>query len=183
MNFIDILICIPIIWGIYKGVTQGLVTQAAGLAAFFAGVWVATRFSENLKVVFTFAGKYASVVSFSVLFLFAVILVFLVAKLISKMVDGASLSSVNKMAGAVFGGLKFALILSVFFFVLDAVERSYPMLSVETKKGSLLYGPVAKIAPAVIPGLGQQKLETMMPRHEDVKINVTIENGKKSGNE
>lgn len=171
MNFIDILICIPLIWGIYKGFTKGLIIEVAGLAAFFLGVWAATSFSESIKGVFSFAGKYDGVVAFCLLFLGAVILIFLVAKLINKMVEGASLSSVNKVTGSVFGGLKFALVISVLFFVMDAVERSYPMLSVKTKEESLLYKPVSMIAPAIIPGLNKDKMDQMMPKAEvEVKI-------------
>ena len=158
MNFIDILICIPVVWGIYKGVTEGLIIQAAGIAAFFSGIWVAAAFSNKITPFFSFADKYAPVVAFSLLFLLSVLLIFLTAKLVSKMVDNASLSPANKMAGAVFGGLKFALILSVLFFVIDAIELSYPMFEFKTKKESLLYKPVATIAPAVIPGLTHQKM-------------------------
>ena len=124
-----------------------------------------------MKSVFSFAGKYDGVVAFCLLFLGAVILIFLTAKLINKIVEGASLSSVNKITGSVFGGLKFAMIISVVFFVMDAVERSYPMLSVQTKNESLLYKPVAAIAPAVIPGLDNSKMDKMMPKAEvEVKI-------------
>lgn len=172
MNFIDILICIPLVWGIYKGFTKGLVIEVAGLAAFFLGIWAATSFSESIKGIFSFAGKYDGVVAFCLLFLGAVILIFLVAKLINKMVEGASMSSVNKVTGAAFGGLKFALIISVLFFVMDAVERSYPMLSSKTKQESLLYNPLSKIAPAIIPGLDKDKMDKMMPQAE-VKVQVS----------
>lgn len=177
MNFFDIIICIPLIWGIYKGFTKGLVIEVAGLAAFFLGIWAATKFSDDLKGIFSFAGKYDSVVAFCLLFLAAIILIFLTAKLINKMVEGASLSSVNKVTGAAFGGLKFALILSVLFFVLDAVEKSYPMLSVKTKEESLLYKPVSLIAPTVIPGLDKSKMEQMMPKAEvEVKLSASAGN-------
>jgi membrane protein required for colicin V production len=180
MNFFDIIICIPLIWGIYKGFTKGLIIEVAGLAAFFLGIWAATKFSESLKSLFSFAGKYDGVVAFCLLFLAAIILIFLIAKLINKIVEGAALSSVNKIVGAAFGGLKFALILSVLFFVLDAIEKSYPMLSVKTKEESLLYKPVSIIAPTVIPGLDKNKMETMMPRAE-VSLNSIekVNNGRK----
>ncbi|MFN6040107.1 MAG: CvpA family protein [Bacteroidota bacterium] len=183
MNFIDILICVPIIWGIYKGVTQGIVTQAAGIIAFSLGIWLASKYSEKLISIFAFAGKYSHIVSFSVMFLITVIIVFLLARLISKMIDSASLTSINKMAGAVFGGLKFALILSVIFFVIDAIESSYPMLSVEKKNSSLLYRPVAKIAPTIIPGLKHERINNYIPKKEDVKVDVSIKRSKKENKE
>lgn len=172
MNFFDILICIPLIWGVYKGFTKGLIIEAAGLVAFFLGIWVATKFSESIQGLFSFAGQYKNIVAFCVLFLLAIILIFLVAKLIDKIVKNASLSMVNKVLGATFGALKFALILSVLFFVLDAVEKSYPILSIKTKEESLLYKPLGLVAPAIIPGLDKTKMENMMPKAEDVSIEV-----------
>lgn len=174
MNFFDIIICIPLIWGVYKGFTKGLIIEVAGLAAFFIGIWVATKFSGSLQGIFSFAGEYRHIVSFSVLFLLSIILIFLVAKLINKLVKNASLSPLNKILGATFGGLKYALILSVLFFVIDAIENSYPILSIKTKEDSLLYKPIGLIAPAIIPGLDKSKMEKMMPKREDVEIEVKV---------
>jgi membrane protein required for colicin V production len=174
VNFFDIIILIPLCWGVYKGFTKGLIIEVAGLAAFFLGAWVATKFSDSLQGIFSFAGKYNHIVSFCVLFLAVIILVFLVAKLINKLVKDASLSPVNKIAGAGFGGLKFALILSVLFFVLDAIEKSYPLLTVQTKEDSLLYKPLGLIAPAIIPGLDKNKMEKMMPAPTDLKIETSV---------
>jgi membrane protein required for colicin V production len=183
MNFIDIIICIPIIWGIYKGVTDGIVTQLAGIVAFFGGIWVASHFSSDFNKLFSFAGKYASIVSFSVFFLVAVILVFLIAKLTNKIVDNASLSTINKMAGAVFGGLKFALMLSVLFFVLDALESSYKQISFQQKKESLLYQPISKIAPLIIPGLKQEKINEILPNSDRKEISALRKHKQQKENE
>ena len=161
-------------WGVYKGFTKGLIIEVAAIVAFFLGIWIATKFSASIQGIFSFAGKYDSVVAFCTLFLASLILVFLVAKLINKMVEGASLSTVNKIIGAAFGGLKFALILSVVFFVVDALEKSYPVLTIKTKEESLLYKPIGLIAPAIIPGLDKSKMEKMMPQANDVKIEVKV---------
>ncbi|MFN5181586.1 MAG: CvpA family protein [Bacteroidota bacterium] len=176
MNYIDILICIPVIWGIYKGVTDGIITQVAGIAAFFGGVWLAFNFYEEFTRLFSFADKYAPVISFSVIFLLSVLLVFLAAKLVNKIVDNASLSTANKMAGAVFGALKFALILSVIFFMVDAIESSYPALSFKQKKESLLYQPIAKIAPTIVPGLKNQKIEFGNKNNNEIKLSYLPKN-------
>ncbi|MBC7864968.1 MAG: CvpA family protein [Bacteroidia bacterium] len=174
MNFFDIFICIPLVWGIYKGFTKGFVIEVAGIVAFFLGVWVATKFSGSMQGLFSFAGDYKHIVSFCLLFLVSVLLIFLVAKLIDKIVKGASLSMVNKIAGAVFGGLKYTLILSVLFFVFDALEASYPILTSKTKQESLLYKPVALIAPAIIPGLDKNKAKEMLPDPQNVKVEVKV---------
>ncbi|MGL5889849.1 MAG: hypothetical protein ACRC3B_08185, partial [Bacteroidia bacterium] len=66
------------------------------------------------------------------------------------------------------------LVLSVLFFVLDAVQKSVPLLPKEIKEGSLLYEPVAKVAPMVIPGLTESDLGSMIPKKEDVEVDVDV---------
>lgn len=64
-----------------------------------------------------------------------------------------ALGAINKIGGALFGSLKYALVMSVVIFVMNAVEKSYPLVSFQAKNESLLYEPIGKIAPMVIPGL------------------------------
>ncbi len=171
MNFIDVIIIIPIIWGVYKGFTKGLVMQVATLFAFGAGIWVAHNFSSKLQTWLNLEWKYAPILAFSILFLGVLLLVWMVAKFVTARVSDVSLGLVNRLAGAAFGALKFALILSVLIFVLDSVEKSYPTIEIKTKDESLLYRPVAKIAPMLIPGLEAKKFKV----DADIQIKPKIE--------
>lgn len=162
MNYIDIILCIPLVWSLYKGFTKGLITEAASLVAFGLGVWGGIHFSElcaaKLSGWFNRHSEYLPVISFALVFLLIVLLVYFIAKLVQRMVEGMALSAFNKIGGAVFGSLKFALIMSVLIFVIDAVEKSYPVVSFEAKKASLLYEPISKIAPLLIPTLKDSKI-------------------------
>jgi len=179
MNYIDILLCIPLVWGLYKGFTKGLIIQAATLVAFSLGVWGGITFSDfiaqKIKERFDWNSPYLPIISFAITFLAIIAFVFLVAKLIQKMVEGVALSAVNKIGGAVFGTLKYALVMSVVIFMIDAVEESYPMVSFKTKEESLLYRPVGKIAPALIPALNKSKVAAMMPKAEDMKVEIEVD--------
>jgi len=87
------------------------------------------------------------------------------------MVDGMALSAINKILGAVFGALKFAMVMSVLIFIIDALEESYPMISLKTKNESVLYKPIGKIAPAIIPALNKSKVASLIPKGEvEVKL-------------
>jgi len=179
MNFIDIIICIPIIWGIYKGLTDGIITQVAGIVAFFGGIWIATHYSADFTKLFSFSGKYASVASFSFFFLVSVIMVILIARLTNKIIDNASLSIINKIAGATFGGLKYALILSVLFFMIDAIESSYKQIPLLQKQESLLYNPISKLAPFIIPDLKREKINGIIDRANVSAISTSTINKEK----
>jgi membrane protein required for colicin V production len=162
VNWLDIIICIPLVWGLYKGITKGLVTELATIAALWLGIWSAMKFSELLSAYarehWGWGSKYLPVISFCCILLAVLILVYFIAKLITRMVKAVALGWLNKILGAVFGVMKFALVLSILFFVADAVEKSYPFISSGTKSGSLLYKPVAQIAPALIPGLRESSI-------------------------
>lgn len=179
MNYIDIILCIPLVWGLYKGFTKGLIIEAASLVAFGMGVWGGLHFSklvaDKLSGWFNWQSEYLPIVSFALTFLLIVIGVYFIAKLIQRMVEGMALSSLNKIGGAVFGVLKFALVMSVIIFMLDAVEKSYLVASFKAKEESLLYKPVGKIAPILIPALKDSKIGELLPKQEDVKVDVKID--------
>lgn len=160
MNYIDIILCIPLVWGLYKGFTKGLIVEAATIIAFGLGVWGGIHFSDyianKISGWFNWHSPYLPIVSFAVTFLGIVILVYFVAKLVQRMVEGMALSAINKIGGAVFGALKFALVMSVIIFMMDAIEESYSIIPIKAKEGSLLYKPVGKIAPMLIPSLSSK---------------------------
>ncbi len=183
MNYIDLVICIPLVWGLYKGFTKGLIIEAASLVAFGLGVWGGVHFSDfvaqQINDLFHWKSPYLPVVSFGITFLCIIILVYFVAKLVQKLVKGMALGGINKVGGAVFGAMKFAMVLSVIIFVMDAIEKSYPLISLKTKEGSVLYKPIGKIAPTLIPALNKSKLNELIPKPDvDVEVNMKLEKTK-----
>lgn len=157
MNYIDIVLCIPLVWGLYKGFTKGLIIEAATLVAFGLGVWGGLYFSDlcaqKIKELLNWNSPYLPIISFAITFLGIVIIVYFIAKMIQRMVEGIALGGINKIGGALFGSLKYALVMSVVIFVMNAVEKSYPLISFQVKNESLMYEPIGTIAPMVIPGL------------------------------
>ena len=174
MNYIDLIICIPLVWGLYKGFTKGLIIVAASFIAFGLGVWGGIHFSDfsshKISEWFNWHSPYLPIVSFAITFLIIVILVYFIAKLMQRMVEGMALGAINKIGGAIFGSLKFALVISVLIFVLDAIEKSYPLISFKTKEGSVLYKPIGRIAPMLIPTLNASEIGKLIPKHEETKI-------------
>jgi len=164
MNYIDIAFCIPLLWGLYKGFVRGLIIEAASLIALSLGIWGGLHFSDycadKIKAAFNWHSPYLPIVSFAIVFLTIIICIFLLAKLLSTMSKKLALGGLDKILGAVFGALKFALILSVIIFVIDSLEKSYPVISFKTKNKSVLYKPIGKIAPFIIPALADQKNRT-----------------------
>ncbi len=181
MNYIDIILIIPLLWGLYKGFSKGLIIEAASLIAFGLAVWGAVKFHDFLSGwmhdSMGWDSKYLPLFSFAAIFIGVLLVVIGIAKLLEKIVKSVSLGFLNKIGGAVFGMLKFGLLLSMIIFFLEAINRSVLFIPEETKNNSLLYGHVQKIAPTVIPGLNESRLNHMISNGDSlgVKVNINVE--------
>ena len=92
-----------------------------------------------------------SVSSFVITFVIIVFAVSLAGKALTKLADFAALGVINKFLGALFGGLKVALILSIVLLVFKRVNPSLKMVSDEELKTSIFYEPVGVLAPLILP--------------------------------
>lgn len=178
MNYIDIVIAIPLLWGFYRGFMKGAIMEGATLAAFFLGVWGGIHLSDGLAGLIRgwmdSQSPYIPLISFALIFIGILMAVFGVAKLVDRFADDSGLSIFNKIAGGALGCLKWALVISILQFVIAAIEKDMPILPVEVRQGSLLYEPLEKVAPTVIPGLKNSNLGEMIPKKEDVQIDVNV---------
>ncbi|GAB4134023.1 MAG: hypothetical protein Fur0041_06800 [Bacteroidia bacterium] len=178
MNAIDILILIPALWGFWRGFMKGAIMEAATLVAFFAGVWGGMHFSDwmadQIRSLFDSQSDYIPLISFALVFVGILIGVFAVAKMVERFAENAALGIVNKLLGAGIGMFKFVLVISVVFFVMDAIEKNVEIIPSPVKDKSLLYHPVASVAPLIIPGLKESNLGKMVPEKDDVEVGVDV---------
>jgi membrane protein required for colicin V production len=155
MNYLDIIILIPLLWGGYRGFTKGLIIEIASLAALLLGIWGGIRFSSFvsgfLAGQFGMTTQYLPVIAFAVTFIGIVILVHLVARLTDKIVKAAALGIVNRILGAAFGAAKFFLIIGVVITLLNKADKENKILSDEMKQKSLLYQPACNLVMKIYP--------------------------------
>ena len=115
MVFLDIILGILLLWGLYKGIKNGLFVEIASLAALIAGIYGAIHFSyfvgnylaENMH----WNERYINLTAFIITFAIIVIAVTMAGKLLTKIANFAMLGLLNKVAGGLFGALKVAVIL------------------------------------------------------------------------
>lgn len=157
MNYIDIILGILLLWGLIRGFSKGLFVSLASLVALIAGIYIAVHFSH---IAGAYVEQYVNwgdgamrLTAFAITFVLVVILVSLAGKLLTKIADFASLGILNKLLGAAFGVLKFAFIASVVIMFLDAGNRSLNIIKQETLNESILYAPVRKFAPMILPNI------------------------------
>ena len=157
MNFIDIIILLPLIWLGFKGLKKGLVIEIASLVALILGVYFGINFSDYASVLiknnFNVNSKYLPIVSFSITFLVVVIGVFTLGKILEKIVSIVALGMVNKLLGLAFGIIKGLLILGVIITIVDSIDKRSGIISPETKNESLFYEPLLSLSQSIIPNL------------------------------
>jgi len=157
MNYFDIIIIIPLIWGAYKGFKKGIIIEVASFIALGLGIWGGMKFSsisaKYLSEAFDIAENIMPLISFAVTFILIVIVVFTLAKMIQKIVSMVALGFINKAAGALFGMLKFSLIMSVIINLTNTLNKQVTFIEPEMENASILYKPMGRVAQIIIPGL------------------------------
>ena len=169
MNIIDIILIIPIIWFAYQGFKRGLIIELASLLALILGIYAALYFSDYaadfLSSNLDMGPKYLPIISFIITFIVVVVLVYFIGKILEKLVNIVALGFLNKLAGGVFGILKAAIFISIIFLIIN--HFNYQLISQGKKDGSLLYGPVAGIAPLLWNSLEDMNIQ--MPENKNLK--------------
>tara|TARA_R110000796_G_scaffold183498_1_gene299877 strand:+ start:5311 stop:5802 length:492 start_codon:yes stop_codon:yes gene_type:complete len=149
MNFLDIILGLLLIWGLYKGLKNGLFLELASLIALIAGIYGAIHFSyiagDYLSKNMAWDEQYMKIASFIITFIIIVIIVHLSGKLLTKIADFAMLGLLNKIAGGIFGTLKVAVILGAFLIFFDGMDTRFNFINQETKEESKLYKPIKEI--------------------------------------
>lgn len=163
MNYIDIIIAIPLVWAIYKGFTKGFVISIASLLALILGIYGAVKLSHITSFYliehFSFSDKYLPIIAFAVTFIIIVLLVHMVAKVVDKLVKAIALGFINRLLGVVFNFIKVAFILSIVVVIIEGLDKSLKFMPQEQKESSLMYVPLSKFAPTIFPYLTFEKIK------------------------
>jgi membrane protein required for colicin V production len=157
MNFLDIILLIPLIWFAYRGFSRGFVIELASLVGLIAGIWGAIHFSfyaaDILANNFGMGPKYLPIASFIATFVVVVIIVYIIGKIIEKFIDILALGFFNKLVGLAFGVVKAAFLLSIIILVINSFDRNESVITPGMREGSILYKTIERFAPTVIPRL------------------------------
>ena len=174
MNWLDIVLAIPIFWGLYKGLTNGFIMEVARLVALIAGVYLAVRFAQELSEYIykntDFTNEFLPIISFAIIFVGVVLLVHFFAKVIEKLVKAVTLGWANKAAGGAFGIFRFTFTLSIIIMMLTRFSLLKEFNKGELAKESFLYQPVTKLAPFILPILEEVDKDSILDK-VDRKLN------------
>ena len=178
MNVLDIVLLAFLGFGVFRGFWRGLFVEIASLVALVAGVYGAFHFSDFaanfFETKFDWNQNSINIAAFFSTLLVIVIVIALAGKALTKIADFASLGLINKLLGALFGGLKVAVILSAILIIFEKMNRTIPFTVDEDKEISTLYKPVKSIIPLIFPNL----IINGKPIGDELESNeLTIESG------
>jgi membrane protein required for colicin V production len=178
MNYIDFIIIILLVFGLARGFINGFIKELASLLALILGIWGAIKFSaftaERLYDYFDMTGQYVGIIAFLITFVIIVIVIHFIGLLVDRFVEKISLGVLNSLLGIVFGVFKTALILSVILTVLNAIDSKHHFLPKKQIEDSRLYSPIADIAPAIFPLIGEGSFDRSFDRLKKKPEGTTI---------
>lgn len=162
MNFVDILLLIPLIYFAYKGFKNGLIIEVFTLLALLVGIYAGIHFSDGtakmMKENWGMNSDYLPVIAFTVTFLAVGAMVFFGGKFLEKVVNVTGLTIANKLGGIAFAIIKGGYILSILLVLIDSYDEKGDFVKEETKTNSLLYVPVKNLSITTIPHLKESTI-------------------------
>lgn len=154
MNTIDIILGLILVIAFYLGFKKGLLRVLASLIGLVAAVYCAIYFSDYVKVYivqwFDWSEDLNRLASFLTTFFLVIFIFALAGRVLTKVADLAMMGLFNKLLGGAFNILKIVFLLSVIFMFVNSSEN-YSILTAEKRDASILYNPIAALAPAILP--------------------------------
>lgn len=146
MNYIDILIMLPLIWALYKGFTKGFIIEVSALIALILGIFLAINFSDTTKDILVnnldLHSGYMDYIAFGLTFIAVVIVVNIAGRLISKFIHAIALGFLNRLLGGIFGLLKSLIVICVIISIFEAFDSKLHISDKKDKSKSLFYYPI-----------------------------------------
>ena len=157
MNYFDIALVIPLVYGTVKGFSRGIVQDITSLVSLIIGVYIAINFSIYFesyldKIMEEYKGL-VPLISFALVFFTTLVVIKLLGHLIEKITNALALGIISKLTGAIFGCIKIAVLLSVLIFF----EQKIEIIPKEINKSSLLRPQLEKILVLITPKITEHQ--------------------------
>ena len=154
MNYLDIILIAPLVWGVVKGLKNGIIKELAALLAFVFGIYGAVYFSGDIQTLlsnqFKIESSLTGIISFASTLLVIIVIINILGFIIDKIINAVALGILNRFLGGVFGLIKNGLILSALLIILNSLDYHLKLIPQDQKNQSILYKPASKIIPSFI---------------------------------
>ena len=157
MNYLDIALVIPLVYGFFTGFSRGIVKEITSLVSLIIGLYIAINFSFYLETYLEGIIKehkaLIPTISFALVFAATLVIIKIIGNLIERITNALALGVISKLTGAIFGAIKIAILLSVLIFF----EQKIEIIPKEIIKNSALKKPIEKILVVIIPKITEHQ--------------------------
>ena len=164
MNYLDIILIIPLAYGLVQGLRKGLVKEIAGLLAILFGLYLARYWalpvSQALVDLTGWTLNLCTPLAYAVVFIAVSLSITLLSYMLTKIIGAIMLSWLNRLLGAAFGSIKMLLLLSVILNFVAIMNQFVPIKDKPIVQQSLLYSPIENTMSAVLPLLNFEDFTT-----------------------
>ena len=169
MNYIDIVIVVPLLYFFIKGFSNGLIKEVTDLFGLITGVYIAVNFSyylhPNISNLFQGNLDLVPIISFTVLFFVTLLMIRLLGYMLETITKALALGFISKLLGAVFGMTKVLVFFSFMLFFLT----EYKLITINDEEDSVLIPPIKQMTQKIIPHVNQHK-EKLLEKVEQQTI-------------
>ena len=149
MEFVDIVIALLLLRGLWRGFKNGLLLELASILALIAGIFGAIHFSyivgDYLSEIMQWNESYINLTSFIITLVVIMVAVHYAGKFLTAIANIVLLGFINKIAGGLFGVLRSAIFLGAILAFFEQANSTVGFIENETLQSSLLFEPVKEI--------------------------------------
>ena len=162
MSTLDLLILVPLAFGLIKGFSRGFVREVAALTGLFIGIIFAYLLSEHVFQYFTIYFESAvfelKIISYVVVFLLTILIINALARMLTRVLKLVALSGINRILGAILGLGKWLVIVGVAIFILNRAQKNSPIFQKSTINESKYFRLISEYGEQVASALSFDKL-------------------------
>lgn len=157
MSAIDYIFLVALITGAVYGFIKGSISQVAGLFSIYAGLVLASAFSDVVsKWLAPYLGldpRGLHILAFILVLILSIFLISILARIVTRIFEATSLGLVNRLLGALIGLFITALVLSVVLLGFEKFNDVVKLVEPETLSQSRMYMPIKGFLSVVTPFL------------------------------
>jgi membrane protein required for colicin V production len=154
LSLLDIILSVLLLTGIVRGFIHGFIHEIAVLGTlficYFFGFKLADLAADYLNQVIHVNPVTLHYVSIVTAWVAISVGIFFLAKLFEKLISITALGIFNKIAGAFFGGLKYAFVISLFLYFINKIDIQVSWFNSDVRAESFLYYKILKMSSWVL---------------------------------
>lgn len=152
--WLDIVIALPLLIGLVRGIMRGLVSELTAIAAVLLG-YLGTRmwgkaFATWIVGQFAWPEPVCNIVAYSLLFLGITLALNVLGSLLSKLLKAIHLGWLNRLLGAVFGTAKWAVVILILVYLVGQMDAQWHLIPQTLHQQSVLYDPALRLAEQIL---------------------------------